>query len=131
MPKVLVVDDEPNIIRIVQFCLEMEGCTVIGAADGREALDKAESELPDLIILDIMMPRMDGMEVLRQLGYQRATRKIPVIMLTAKTSSWDVAEARQLGVKDYLTKPFDRDRLLTAVRRVLPLPPKAAPKPEA
>lgn len=130
MPKVLVVDDEPNIVRIVQFCLEMEGCQVIGASNGREALDKAESELPDLIILDIMMPLMDGIEVLRQLGYQRSTRKIPVIMLTAKTSSWDVAEARQLGVKEYLTKPFDRERLLAAVRKVLPLPPKDASKQE-
>ena len=126
MPKILVADDEHNIVRIVTVCLEMEGFEVVSATDGREALDKAMTELPDLIILDIMMPLLDGMEVLRQLGYHRDTRRIPVIMLTAKTGNFDVTQAREMGVKEYLTKPFDRDRLLAAVRKALRLPSKPA-----
>lgn len=131
MPKILIADDEPNIVRIVTVCLQMEGFEVVAATDGREALDRAQTELPDLIILDIMMPLMDGIEVLRQLGYQRETRKIPVIMLTAKTGNRDVTQAREMGVKEYLTKPFDRDRLLAAVRKALRLPPPTAAAPPA
>ena len=126
MPKILVVDDEADLVRMLEFRLQQEGWEVLAAGDGRTAVDKAQAELPDLVILDVMMPLMDGMEVLRQLGYRRETRKIPVVMLTAKTGLFDMNLARELGVKDYVTKPFDPERLVAVVRKVLRLPPPAA-----
>ncbi|MDH7570654.1 MAG: response regulator [Armatimonadota bacterium] len=123
MPKILVVDDHADIRRLAEVILKHEGWDVITAEDGREALQKAEEEVPDLIILDIMMPLMDGMEVLRQLGYSRVTRRIPVIMLTAKSDFRDVSSARELGVRDYIVKPIDPKRLVASVRKALRLPP--------
>ena len=128
MPKIMVVDDEPDLVRMVEFRLQQEGWEVLSAGDGRAALELAQANVPDLVMLDIMMPLMDGMEVLRQLGYQRATRKIPVIMLTAKTTHVDVTNARELGVRDYITKPFDPERLVAAIRKALKLPPPVASK---
>ncbi len=128
MPKIMVVDDEPDLVRMVEFRLQQEGWEVLSAGDGRAALELAQANVPDLVVLDIMMPLMDGMEVLRQLGYQRATRKIPVIMLTAKTTHVDVTNARELGVRDYITKPFDPERLVAAIRKALKLPPPVASK---
>lgn len=128
MPRILVADDHQDIRRLIQLLIEREGWEVLLAEEGRSALEMAQQEMPDLIILDIMMPLMDGMEVLRQLGYKRATAKIPVIMLTAKHDVDEVSKAREMGVKDYIGKPINPQRLITAVRRALRLPaPAAAP----
>jgi len=122
MPKVMVVDDEPDLVRLVEFILHKEGFEVIACSDGRTALTLLEAEKPDLIILDIMMPLMDGMEVLRQIRSHRATSRVPVIMLTAKTASVTVDEARQLWVSDYVMKPFDPEKLIIKVKKALKLP---------
>lgn len=122
MPKILVVDDEPDVVRLVEFRLQKEGFDILTASDGRSALDLLEKETPDLIILDIMMPLMDGMEVLRQIRSHRATARVPVIMLTAKTASVTVDEARQLWVSDYVMKPFDPEKLVAKVKKALKLP---------
>jgi len=122
MPKIMVVDDEPDVVRMLQFRFEKDGFEVVSCGDGQSALSLAEEEKPDLIVLDIMMPLMDGMEVLRQIRSRRATSKTPVIMLTAKTSSVTVDQARQLWVSDYITKPFDPEKLVVKVRKALHLP---------
>lgn len=122
MPKIMVVDDEPDVVRLVEFILQKEGFEVVTSSDGRTALDMLEPEKPDLVILDIMMPLMDGMEVLRQIRSHRTTSRVPVIMLTAKTASVTVDEARQLWVSDYVMKPFDPEKLVVKVKKALKLP---------
>jgi len=119
MPKILVVDDEPDVVRLIEFRLQKEGFEVLSCGDGRIALQMIEDEKPDLVILDIMMPLMDGMEVLRQIRSRRATSRIPVVMLTAKTASVTVDEARQLWVSDYIMKPFDPDKLVEKTKKAL------------
>lgn len=116
--KILAVDDEKTIVRLVQVNLEREGYEVVTAYDGREALEKVESEKPDLIVLDVMMPYMDGFEVLQQLKKNPETRDIPVIMLTAKAQDADVFRGWQSGVDCYLTKPFNPMELKAFVKRV-------------
>lgn len=125
MPRILVVDDEEDVVRLLEFRLSKEGFDVICCGDGQTAITLTEQHKPDLVILDIMMPLMDGMEVLRQIRSRRATSKIPVIMLTAKTSSVAVDEARQLWVSDYIMKPFDPEKLVEKVRKALKLPSDA------
>ncbi|NUQ71025.1 MAG: response regulator [Chthonomonadales bacterium] len=119
MPKkILAVDDEKAIVRLVQVNLEREGYEVVTAYDGREALEKVASERPDLIVLDVMMPYMDGFEVLQNLKKDPETRDIPVIMLTAKAQDQDVFRGWQSGVDCYLTKPFNPMELKAFVKRV-------------
>ena len=122
MPKILVVDDEEDVVRLLEFRLAKEGFDAISCADGPTALALTDQEKPDLIILDIMMPLMDGMEVLRQIRSRRATSRIPVIMLTAKTASTTVDEARQLWISDYIIKPFDPEKLVLKVKKALKIP---------
>ena len=108
MPKkILVVDDEKHIVRLVQANLDRAGYTVVTANDGKEALQKVADENPDLVVLDVMMPYMDGFEVLQNLRRNPSTRDIPVIMLTAKAQDADVFKGWQSGVDCYLTKPFN------------------------
>ncbi|NLH98603.1 MAG: response regulator [Chthonomonadales bacterium] len=116
--KILAVDDEKAIVRLVQVNLEREGYEVVTAYDGREALEKVASERPDLVVLDVMMPYMDGFEVLQQLKKNPETRDIPVIMLTAKAQDADVFRGWQSGVDCYLTKPFNPMELKQFVKRV-------------
>ncbi len=116
--KILAVDDEKNIVRLVQVNLERAGYKVITAGDGKEALKKVADEKPDLIVLDVMMPYMDGFEVLQNLRRNPATRFLPVIMLTAKTQDADVFRGWQSGVDCYLTKPFNPVELLSFVKRI-------------
>lgn len=119
MPKkILVVDDERPIVRLVQVNLEHAGYEVVAAYDGKEALEKVEQEKPDLIILDVMMPQMDGFEVMQRLQANPKTRDIPVIMLTAKAQDADVFRGWQSGVTLYLTKPFSPFELISFVRRI-------------
>jgi len=117
--KILVVDDEPHIRRILQFLLEEEGFTVREAAGGREALDALAEFRPDLIVLDVMMPQMDGFAVLKQLRAHFETRQLPVIMLTAKGESHDKVRGLRDGANDYLTKPFNHEELLFRLRNML------------
>lgn len=119
MAKILAVDDEPSIIRLIQINLERAGYEVVTARNGREGLGKVATEKPDLIVLDVMMPAMDGFEALGHLRRDPATRDIPVIMLTAKAMDADVAAGYKHGVDCYLTKPFNPRELTTFVRRIL------------
>ncbi len=119
MPKkILAVDDEKHIVRLVQVNLERAGYAVVTANDGKEALQKVAEENPDLVVLDVMMPYMDGFEVLQNLRRNPATREIPVIMLTAKAQDADVFKGWQSGVDCYLTKPFNPMELLSFVKRI-------------
>jgi two-component system KDP operon response regulator KdpE len=115
-PLVLVADDEPRITKLVSLALNSEGFRVVTASGGEEALQKAEEVRPDIVLLDIVMPGMDGIEVLRQL---RERRPVPVILLTAKGSTSDKAKGLDLGADDYVAKPFDLDELAARVRAVL------------
>ena len=117
--KILACDDEPGVLQLVQVNLERAGYDVVTAADGREALDRIHTERPDLIILDIMMPYRDGLGVLQEIRRSPVTRDLPVILLTAKTATADVARGWQEGADMYLTKPFDPQELLLFVERVL------------
>jgi len=116
--KILVVDDEKHIVRLVQVNLERAGYEVITAYDGDEALKKVKEERPDLIVLDVMMPKMDGFEVMKHLKADPTTRDIPVIMLTAKAQDTDVFKGWQSGVDCYLTKPFNPLELLGFIKRI-------------
>ena len=119
MPKkILAVDDERHIVRLVEVNLQRAGYEVVTAYDGREALEKVKAENPDLVVLDVMMPYMDGFEVLKTLKADPATAEIPVIMLTAKAQDADVFRGWQSGVDCYLTKPFNPMELLTFVKRI-------------
>lgn len=119
MPKkILAVDDERHIVRLVEVNLQRAGYEVVTAYDGREALEKVKAENPDLVVLDVMMPFMDGFEVLKNLKADPSTAEIPVIMLTAKAQDADVFRGWQSGVDCYLTKPFNPMELLTFVKRI-------------
>ncbi len=119
MPKkILAVDDERHIVRLVQVNLERAGYEVITAYDGKDALEKVASENPDLVVLDVMMPYMDGFEVLQNLRKNQSTRELPVIMLTAKAQDADVFRGWQSGVDCYLTKPFNPMELISFVKRI-------------
>jgi two-component system KDP operon response regulator KdpE len=115
-PLVLVADDEPRITKLVSLALGEEGFRVITASGGEEALRKAEEYRPDVVLLDIVMPDLDGIEVMRQL---RTSRPIPVILLTAKGSTADKAKGLDLGADDYVAKPFHPDELAARVRAVI------------
>ena len=117
--KIMAVDDERHIVRLIQVNLERAGFQVITAFDGPEALKKVENDRPDLIVLDVMMPKMDGFEVLKRLQANPETREIPVIMLTAKAQDADVFRGWSSGVSAYLTKPFNPLELITFVKRIM------------
>lgn len=116
---ILVADDEPDIVTIVEMILRSQGYDVLKAANGLEALELAERHSPDLILLDIMMPDMDGWEVLRLLHVDPSTSEIPVAMISAKTGSRAKITSMQEGAVDYITKPFDSQELLSKVRELL------------
>ena len=120
MPKkILVCDDEPYILMALTDAVEMEGYDCVTAINGKEALQKAREEHPDLIMLDIMMPFMDGYEVCRELKADPATRDIPVIMLTAKSQQLDINKGKDVGADDYITKPFRPSTLRKKFNEVL------------
>jgi two-component system, OmpR family, response regulator len=117
IPRVLVVDDEPNIRELVQVALKFHGCMVSTAANGSEAMRQAESAKPDLIVLDVMLPDIDGFEVCRRL--RAAGNEVPVIFLTARDTSSDTVTGLAIGGDDYVTKPFSVEALVARVRAVL------------
>lgn len=116
---ILVVDDERSIVRLVQINLERRGYRVLTAFDGREALEKMAVETPDMVVTDVMMPYMDGFELLKTLKKNPVTRDIPIIMLTAKAMEADIFEGWKSGVDCYLTKPFNPSELVSFVQRIL------------
>lgn len=109
--KILVVDDEENIRKLVKYNLILDGFEVVLAVDGKDGLDKAISEKPDLILLDIMMPEIDGLEVCSRLKKNPETRDIPIFMLSAKGQMQDLEDAYEMGADNYITKPFDVEKL--------------------
>jgi two-component system, OmpR family, response regulator len=117
IPKVLVVDDEPNIRELVQVALKFHGCAVTTSATGLDALQLAETGNPDLIVLDVMLPDIDGFEVCRRL--RASSNDVPVIFLTARDTTSDTVTGLTLGGDDYITKPFSVEALVARVRAVL------------
>jgi diguanylate cyclase (GGDEF)-like protein len=117
--RVLVADDDPDILTVVKVNLELDGFELETAVDGEDALQKATSQPPNVIILDIMMPRMDGLTALHRLRSQAATASIPIILLTARGLPEDRVRGLELGADDYITKPFDITELAARVRAVL------------
>ena len=115
-PRILVADDEPRITKLVSIALSEEGFRVVSASSGAEAVRLAEEYRPDVVLLDIVMPDMDGIDVMRQL---RETRSVPVILVTAKGSTADKARGLDFGADDYISKPFHPDEMAARVRAVL------------
>jgi two-component system, OmpR family, alkaline phosphatase synthesis response regulator PhoP len=118
---ILVVDDDPKIVRVVEINLTQAGYQVRTAADGEEALAAATQERPDLVLLDVMMPRLDGFDTLKRLKADPALTDIPVVMLTARAQDEDVFEGYGTGAQWYLTKPFEPEELRQVVRHLLPV----------
>lgn len=117
--KVLAVDDEPNILMSIEFILEMEGYEVHLARDGEEALEVAERVRPDLILLDVNMPRKDGYEVCRVIREREQLAATRVIMLTAKGQTLEKKKGLEMGADEYVTKPFSADELLAKIRALI------------
>ncbi len=119
MAKILVVDDEPDAVELLEFNLKHAGFEVVTAADGTAALKKARASLPDLIVLDVMLPEVDGLEVCKLLRRDAATAGIPIIMLTAKAAEIDRVLGLELGADDYVTKPFSPRELMLRIKGLL------------
>lgn len=117
--KILLIDDSSVNNLLLQNILEDEGYQIVTAFSGKEGLEKVVAEKPNLVILDIMMPRMDGIEVLRQILANPETKNIPVIMLTAKVDAHDESLAIEIGAVDYMTKPVNIENTLQKIRNVL------------
>lgn len=117
--KVMVIDDEPDIVKLVKISLEMANFEVIEALSGKECLGKAQNTVPDLFLLDIMMPEMNGYEVCQKLKAQDKTKHVPVVMLTAKGQKGDAEQGLKVGADDYIIKPFDPYELGEQIREIL------------
>jgi DNA-binding response OmpR family regulator len=120
-PLVLVADDDPDILALVRFRLERDGYEVLSAPDGETALDLALARTPDLAVLDVMMPRLDGYELTRRLREHGPTTGIPIILLTARVQEPDLERGFEAGVDDYVTKPFSPQALGERVQAALGL----------
>jgi adenylate cyclase len=116
---ILVVDDDPVILRLLEVNFEMEGFIVRTAGDGREGCDAARAEAPDIIVSDVMMPRMSGIELVAELKGDDATASIPIILLSAKAQVSDVRAGLDAGADDYVTKPFEPNDLVDRVLKLL------------
>jgi len=117
--KILIVDDEEDVLELVRYNLDKNGYNVETAATGEQALAKARAKLPDLVILDLMLPNIDGLEVCKKLKGDSKTQNIPIIMLSAKGEEADIVTGLELGADDYVTKPFSPKILVARVRRIL------------
>jgi DNA-binding response OmpR family regulator len=117
--RILAVDDSPTILEMIKAILEAGGYSVLTASDGAEALETARAEKPDLILLDVMLPKLDGYRVCRLLKFDQNYKSIPIIMLTAKTEEQSMATGLRTGADQYLTKPIEPETLLTAVAEEL------------
>ncbi|MFM7100628.1 MAG: response regulator [Verrucomicrobiota bacterium] len=130
MPKILVVDDEPDALELIGFNLRNAGYEVVTADDGQEALRRARESLPDLVLLDVMLPEIDGLEVCKSLRRDPATRRIPIIMLTARAAEIDRVLGLELGADDYVTKPFSPRELVLRIKNLLGRKTEPAEVPE-
>ena len=119
LKKILVVDDEVDLVETVRFPLEMEGYDVLVSYNGEDALNQARKENPDLIILDLMLPKLDGYKVCRLLKFDERYKHIPILMLTAKTQEKDKTLGMETGANEYITKPFEMDYLMEKVKAYL------------
>ncbi|MCX8118579.1 MAG: response regulator [Desulfobacterota bacterium] len=117
--KILVVDDELDLVETLRFSLELEGFEVLVAHNGEDGLNLARKENPDLILLDLMLPKLDGYKVCRLLKFDERYKHIPILMLTAKTQEKDKAMGLETGANEYITKPFDMDELIKKVKGYL------------
>lgn len=117
--RVLAVDDSPTVLDMLKAILESGGYEVITASDGQEALNTARDESPDLILLDVMLPKLDGYRVCRLLKFDQKYKSIPIIMLTAKSEDQSVATGMRTGADQYLTKPVEPEKLLASVAEEL------------
>jgi DNA-binding response OmpR family regulator len=117
--KILVVDDEVDLVETVRFTLELEGHEVLVAYNGEEALNQARKENPDMILLDLMLPKLDGYKVCRLLKFDERYKHIPILMLTAKTQEKDKTTGMETGANEYITKPFEMDELIKKVKNYL------------
>ncbi len=125
MGKILIVDDSPFMVRLLSYMLETAGYETESAENGKAALKSMLNELPDLVLLDMMMPEMDGLETLRAIRSDAKIKDVPVIMLSAKAQSEDFQAAKELGADGYLTKPFESAQVLASAARYLgPAPGK-------
>lgn len=118
--KILLVDDEPDILEIVSYNLAQEGYQIVTAVNGKDAVEKARKEVPDLIIMDVMMPEMDGITATREIRKRTDMKKLPIIMLTAKAMKDDQERCLESGANDYMAKPLDVEKLLSLVRVWMP-----------
>lgn len=118
-PRILVVDDEPETVELVEFNLRQAGFDVSTAADGAEAVKKARAQLPSLIVLDLMLPEVDGLEVCKMLRRDTNTASVPILMLTAKAAELDRVLGLELGADDYVTKPFSPRELVLRIKKLL------------
>jgi DNA-binding response OmpR family regulator len=128
--KVLVVDDEPDALELIAFNLKGAGLDVVTASDGAEALKKAAHQAPDLIVLDVMLPEVDGLEVCKVLRRSSKTAGVPILMLTSKAAEVDRIVGLELGADDYVTKPFSPRELVLRVKRLLRGPKTAEKTPD-
>ena len=117
--KILVVDDEADLVETIRFSLELEGYNVLVATNGEEGLNLARQEKPDLILLDLMLPKLDGYKVCRLLKFDERHKHIPILMLTAKTQEKDKILGKETGANEYITKPFDMDELMAKIKSYL------------
>ena len=117
--RVLVVDDEPDLVRILQFGLQSAGYVVESASDGQEGLKKAREVKPDIILLDLMLPKLDGYKICRLLKFDERFKQIPIIILSARTQEWDQALALEMGANRFVTKPYNFSEILTHVEELL------------
>jgi len=117
--KILVVEDEESLLKLESILLSSKGYNVTGVMDGKAALKEVRLNRPDLVILDIMLPEMDGFEVCRQIKQNPETSNIPVVMLTAKKNSQDLARGQEVGSDAYITKPFKSSKVLDTIQELL------------
>jgi DNA-binding response OmpR family regulator len=117
--KILVVDDEVDLVKMIQFSLELGGYKVLASYNGEDALNQARKENPDLILLDIMLPKLDGYKVCRLLKFDEKYKHIPILMMTAKTQEKDKLMGKETGANEYITKPFDMEELMQKIRTYL------------
>ena len=114
--KILIVDDEVDLVETIRFPLELEGFQVLAAHNGEEGLNQARSENPDLILLDLMLPKLEGYKICRLLKFDDRYKHIPIFMLTAKTQEKDKILGKETGADEYFTKPFDIDGLIAKIK---------------
>jgi CheY-like chemotaxis protein len=119
MPRVLVVDDDPQVLKLLRLNFELEGYEVVSATNGEEALEHVRGDSPDVVVCDVMMPGIDGLEVVRRLRAHPDTATLPLVVVSAKAQRSDVRQGLRLGADAYVTKPFDPAELLRVVANLL------------